>query len=227
MESEKWKNESGLKEVFTPYYSSRSYDGHTIMEVEEPRKCGYFSIIFAVLALLVSVVMIVIGSLHAAPLPHVKTRAGLVKNNCTVLEYCGCPGEPMLPWYLIFGGCITIGLLIGWILITLVSQKCAGTLGRKTCCSICNFSCITLYFLLCLVLMASWLVGGTRWIVDLHQRKNYATHNPNQDTCDWFLYWFSLIMVTCGLGFVIFASISMLCHLFWNILCCRPCRKLC
>ena len=37
------------------------------------------------------------------------------------LEISGCPGQPILPWYLIIAGALTIILLVGRILICRVS----------------------------------------------------------------------------------------------------------
>ena len=40
-------------------------------------------------ALLVSLVMIVMGALHAAPMDAERDSAGVLILNCTVMEYCG------------------------------------------------------------------------------------------------------------------------------------------
>ena len=36
--------------------------------------------------------------------------------------YTGCPGEPMIPWYLILGGCLTIVLLVVRVLLARVGD---------------------------------------------------------------------------------------------------------
>merc|ERR1712106_274076 len=82
-------------------------------------------------------------------------------------EYCGCPGEPMIPWYLILGGCVTIVLLV---LRVLMVRYCG-----------CRVVFITIYDILALVITTLWLIAGTKFVMSLHERKNYATHNPNQD----------------------------------------------
>merc|ERR1712059_8816 len=184
------------------------------MNIEEKKRCGCFSALCGVLLLLLSITMIIIGSLHAASLPSEKNIAGVVTPNCVLLAYCGCPGEPMLPWFLIFGGCILICLLIGWLVIILVCHGCNKKSRNKESslvCKTCRFSCLTFYLLCSLLVSALWLVGGTKWLLDLHQRKNYATHNPNQDTCDWFLYWFSLILVASGWIFILLALVYRFC----------------
>jgi len=199
-----------------------------MMETEERRRCGCFSLLFGVLLLLLSLVMIVVGSLHAAPLPAERNIAGVVVQNCTVLEYCGCPGEPMLPWFLIFGGCIIILLLTGWMIISLVCHRCNKKSRDKKCslaCVACRFSCLTFYFLCSLLVSSLWLVAGTKWLLELHQRKNHATHNPNQDTCDWFLYWFTLILVVSGWISIILALVFRFCQCIWNIICCNICKE--
>merc|ERR1711892_394898 len=135
--------EGGLKEQFTPFYRSQSTEDHP---EKSSGRCGCFSIILAVILVPTSVALIVIGSLHAAPLPPEIDEAGVVKQNCTLLEDCGCPGEPMLPWFLIFGGCIFLALYLGLILLSLVCDGCVrkqrGSKGTKAC-NICNFSCLS------------------------------------------------------------------------------------
>ena len=75
------------------------------------------------LAILVSIAMLVMGLLHAGPLDGEKGPDGVLRQNCTVLEDCGCPGEPMIPWYLIVGGCLTIVLVLGRFIWQLVSAR--------------------------------------------------------------------------------------------------------
>jgi len=144
-------------------------------------------------ALLVSLVMIVMGALHAAPMDAERDSAGVLILNCTLMEYCGCPGEPMIPWYLILGGCLTITLLVLRVVII-------------RCCA-CKLVFLTIYDILALVMTILWLIAGTKFVMSLHERKNYATHNPNQDTCDWGLYWFSFVLLVCGWVSVILTTL--------------------
>jgi len=155
----------GLKEQFTPFYRTQT-DTEFLDERSRKRANSCFFLL-AISALLVSLVMVVMGALHAAPINADRDIAGVVMMNCTVLEYCGCPGEPMIPWYLILGGCLTILLLCGRVLLI-------------RCCA--NKSVTTLiYDLLALVVTSLWLVAGTKFVMALHERKNHTTHNPNQD----------------------------------------------
>ena len=68
------------------------YKGFIVLdfEVEDDRKraraCFSLSSLGAVL---VSLVMIVMGALHAAPVDAGKDLAGVLKQNCSLLEYCG------------------------------------------------------------------------------------------------------------------------------------------
>ena len=56
-------------------------------------------------------------------------------------------------------------------------QVCrADSVGR-----LCDLSYQLLYDVFSLLVTLSWLAVGTHAVADLHLRKNYATHNPNQD----------------------------------------------
>ena len=82
------------------------------------------------------------------------------------------------------------------------------------------------YDILALTTTTLCLITGTKFVLALHERKNYSTHNPNQDvgniiyqqmcqlcifqTCDWGLYWFTFILIIAGWCFIIF---SVLCGL--------------
>ena len=58
--------------------------------VEDDRKrAGQCISASSLLALLVSLVMIVMGALHAAPLEAGKDQAGVLKQNCSLMEHCG------------------------------------------------------------------------------------------------------------------------------------------
>eukprot|EP00092_Neocalanus_flemingeri_P050344 GFUD01058163.1.p1 GENE.GFUD01058163.1~~GFUD01058163.1.p1 ORF type:complete len:216 (-),score=40.55 GFUD01058163.1:19-666(-) len=208
--------EDGLKEQFTPYYRTESE-----FQLEDDKRASTCLSLSSLGALLVSLVMIVMGALHAAPADAGKDPAGVLKQNCSMLEYCGCPGEPMIPWYLILGGCLTLLLVVARILLLRFCTSCP--VGG------CRLSCITLYDILALVMTTMWLIAGTKFVMALHERKNYSTHNPNQDTCDWGLYWFAFVLIICGWIFIFFATFCGLmcrfCKCFWNILNCRTCRE--
>ena len=44
---------------------------------------------------------------------------GTADNNA----YSGCPGEPMIPWYLVLGGCLTIVLVVARVLLLRVRHE--------------------------------------------------------------------------------------------------------
>ena len=46
---------------------------------------------------------------------------------------------------------------------------------------VCDLSYQLLYDVTSLLVTVAWLAVGTHAVADLHLRKNYATHNPNQD----------------------------------------------
>ena len=46
---------------------------------------------------------------------------------------------------------------------------------------VCDLSYQLLYDVFSLLVTLAWLAVGTHTVADLHLRKNYATHNPNQD----------------------------------------------
>jgi len=167
------------------------------------------------------------GALHAAPMDAERDSAGVLILNCTLMEYCGCPGEPMIPWYLILGGCLTITLLVLRVVIIRVSYL---FIFSYTCiissqCCACKLVFLTIYDILALVMTILWLIAGTKFVMSLHERKNYATHNPNQDTCDWGLYWFSFVLLVCGWVSVIlttlYCTIARFCHCLHQVICCK------
>ena len=76
----------------------------SLVEMESSRRhCFCVSLVY-LSALLVSVAMIVVGALYAAPITSPS-------------EESGCRAEPMIPWYLIFGGCLTAALVLGRIIV--------------------------------------------------------------------------------------------------------------
>merc|ERR550525_79827 len=55
-----------------------------------------------------------------------------------------------------------------------------------------------IYDVIALVITVTWTAVGTHFIADLFLRKNYNTKKPNQDTCDFDLYWFSFAVILLG-----------------------------
>ena len=70
-------------------------------------------------AVLVSITLIVLGSLFAAPL---STPLPAVK---------WCRAEPLLPWYLIVAGCLTLLFVVVRIAVVRVSEKLGYSIGRR------------------------------------------------------------------------------------------------
>merc|ERR1711892_842688 len=223
----------GLKEQFTPYYRSDSYKEVPTAMPESRSRTGLLSAC-GLVAILVSLGMIVMGLLHAAPIGSKASGDGVTRQNCTVIQDCGCPGEPMIPWYLIVGGCLTIILVLGRFIWQLACLRCnmdsdgVRDKGCKLACLACQFSCLTLYDILALTATTLCLITGTKFVLALHERKNYSPHNPNQDTCDWGLYWFTFIIIIAGWCFIIFSVLcGLMCRFFscfWNLVCCKPCK---
>ena len=67
------------------------------------------------------------------------------------------------------------------------------------------------------------LITGTKWLLGLHERRNYVTHNPNQDvsytvrcwgdtttvqTCDFTLYWVAFISTITGWAALLLAALA-------------------
>ena len=64
----------------------------TVLEFEgedDRRRTNTCLSLSSLAALLISLVMIVMGALHAAHVEAGKDLAGVLKQNCTLLEYCG------------------------------------------------------------------------------------------------------------------------------------------
>merc|ERR1719309_632921 len=230
-----------LKLVFTPYYRSENYMEKVMISRmkgryldpaqptgEEGRSWSWkFLFVVLMTACTVGLIMIVVGSLHAAPLEHTEEPW---QRNCTLIESCGCPGEPMLPYYLIVGGALTIGLVLVRGILKCICQSCCARKrheNKSSACRICQVSFSFLFDVLAVVITALWLLKGTKYVLRLHERVNYMTHRPNQDTCDWGLYWFCLILIITGWIFLVFCllcGLIRLCQCFSFLICCRPCR---
>jgi len=219
----------GLRPEFTPYYRTPRKEALQLRGEEERAQGWRVLFILLVVACIVGLAMIVVGALHAAPLNH---PGESWERNCTVLEKCGCPGEPMLPWYMIIGGVFTIGLVLIRLLLTGICWRCGGggpgREGRSVGCWLGQITCITLYDIIALIITGLWLIAGTKFFIGLYSRVNYSTHRPNQDTCDFGLYWFSLVLIILGWIFIVlcivFGILWRFCKCFSSVICCQPCR---
>jgi len=207
---------TGVRTEFSPHYRTESTIRIGFKE-HEPRKasrCEQILNIFLVLALLFSIVLIVIGGLQAAPLDK-------------PIYNSGCPGETMIPWYLIIGGIITIALVVGRIILSMMVRR-GRTEKWETCCSFCKVSCITLYDVFALVVETMWLIAGTKFVLGLEDKVNYATHRPNEDTCERLVFNFALYIVILGWVAIVILTILLICTRFCQccqLMCCRKKEK--
>ena len=81
-----------------------------------------------------------------------------------------------MSWFFAYPIILSIFLPI-YLTIYLSMQVCrADSVGR-----VCDLSYQLLYDVFSLLVTVAWLAVGTHAVADLHLRKNYATHNPNQD----------------------------------------------
>merc|ERR1712106_623999 len=168
------------------------------------RKAVTLHAVIGLTATFVSIAMIVMGGLHIAPMRFRKHESGFAQIHCGILQNCGCPGEPMIPGCLIVAGCLTIMLVLGRIISELACQWCcAGKVvdmdkRRIQAGRLCRVSCLAIYDMLALIITIMSLVTGTKFVLALHERKNYSTQAPDQDTCDWLLFWFTFILLVIG-----------------------------
>jgi len=208
-----------LRPQFTPYWRSEAR-----LDKGEQRTSLIWKIFFIILiaACIVGLAMIVVGALHVTPLTH---KGETWEWKCTSLERCGCHGEPMLPWYLIIGGILTIVLVIIRLVIHFVCKSLSSRKRQKTlACRLGEITCLSLYDILALVITGCWLIAGSVFLHGLYQRVNYETQRPNQDTCDWGLYWFFHILIFLGWIFLLICLVCGLLLRFSRSLCCREKR---
>ncbi|XP_023341023.1 uncharacterized protein LOC111711029 isoform X2 [Eurytemora carolleeae] len=162
---------SKVRHEFTPYYRSESNMKIGYTDTPADRRYKQCTLVFCIMAILVSITMIIVGSIYAAPLRR-------------PIYDSGCPGETMLPWYLVIAGIITIALVLIRILIIQCCDVCRGNDGRgwkEVGCTVCRVSFITLYDILAVAGTTLWLIAGTKFLLGLHDVVNFATHRPNQD----------------------------------------------
>jgi len=180
--------------------------------------------IFIILAIIFCLIMIIIGALHAdrsfsEALQSEEQRLQLntkIKNYLSSLR-SGCPGQPIIPWYLIIAGTITIIFLVGRILIC---RLCSHHDVVK-----CDLSYLLIYDVIMFLISIIWLSVGTHYTDDLFHRKNYATHNPNQDTCDFGLFWYSFAIIVLGWITVLLSLIWIINKYGRSVFHCMTCNK--
>merc|ERR1712107_528431 len=84
-----------------------------------------------------------------------------------------------------------------------------------------QITCITLYDIIALIITGLWLIAGTKFFISLYSRVNYSTHRPNQDTCDFGLYWFSLVLIFIVLC-IVFGILWRFCKCFSSVISADP-----
>jgi len=104
--------------------------------------------ILYVLGFPILLIMILVGSLKAAP-PGEENPA--------------CPAEPNLPWFLVLGGIGISILLLVRIGINTIMHHVKNTWqdSRGVCC---EFSCNLLYDIIVMVIMVMWLITVSWWV---------------------------------------------------------------
>ena len=104
--------------------------------------------ILYVLGFPILLLMILVGSLKAAP-PGEENPA--------------CPAEPNLPWFLVLGGIGISILLLVRIGINTIMHHVKNTWqdSRGVCC---EFSCNLLYDIIVMVIMVMWLITVSWWV---------------------------------------------------------------
>merc|ERR1712110_194646 len=192
------KSTSNLRKPFTPYFQTKQYDEES-RQVNFASKTTWLIILLIFLTVIFCLTLIIVGSLHADRDFADSLNPGVIHTNCSIIELCGCPGQPVIPWYLIISGLTTIIFLLARILI------CRCCRGKK-----CDFSYLVIYDLVMFLITTVTLSVGTHFITELSDRINYATHRPNTDTCDFTLFWFSYTVMILG-------WISVLLVLVWLV----------
>merc|ERR1719288_455195 len=76
----------------------------------------------------------------------------------------------------------------------ILCRVCDRESGRWSC----DVTSQAIYDVIALLVTVTWTAVGTHFIADLYLRKNYNTKKPNQDTCDFDVYWFSFAVILIG-----------------------------
>jgi len=183
---------------------------------EEPstksKICSAFILVLNIICLLFSFIMIIIGSVYAAPLHH-------------SLYNSGCPGEVMLPWFTIIGGIILFILAIIRLGLTMKGFPCKhknpDEMGLT--CELCSISCVAIFDIVICCIALIWLIAGTKFFVQIFETVNYITDRPNEDTCDRVMFEFSYFCVVAGWIFLANYIFIMICCRFCE--CCSACAR--
>jgi len=186
---------NSLKQPFSPYFKTVQSEEDSGQEINWRNKSTLCNLFLIVAAVIFCLVMIIIGSIYVdRSLADALSGGNSNSNNDLYLKSLttGCPGQPILPWYLIIAGALTIILLVGRILICRVCSR------EDIDSSRCDLSYLLIYDIIFFIITLIWLSVGTHYVNDLHLRKNYFTNHPNQDTCDFGLYWYTFSIIVLG-----------------------------
>ena len=106
-------------------------------------KSTIMNLVLIVIGIIFGLIMIIMGSLHADRSFTDSLKSGVIHTSCSLVDRCGeageklnnnnlifnesvylsgCPGQPIIPWYLVIGGILTIIILVGRILLCRVSM---------------------------------------------------------------------------------------------------------
>ena len=102
------------------------------------------NLVLIVLGIIFGLIMIIMGSLHADRSFTDSLKSGVIYTSCSLVDRCGeqshnhtnqmmfvkcvenssgCPGQPIIPWYLVIGGILTIIFLVGRIILCRVRSS--------------------------------------------------------------------------------------------------------
>lgn len=205
----------------------------------EQRKIRGMGVLY-VLGFPILLLMIIIGSIKAAPFGE---------------ENPNCPAEPHIPWFLIIGG-VTITMLL---LIRIALYKLFRCIkNNEACCDqvmgcFCEFGCSMVYDIFVMIIIVLWMITVTWWVFrhrvgdelyDLLGKENLDSFrsalgdnetlheiqftDPTVDSyCDRVLYEVAFALLSAG-WLVLFGALLVLIigKLCYNVVCCKLCRNM-
>lgn len=206
----------------------------------EQRKVWGIGVLY-VLGFPILLLMIIVGSLKAAPPGE---------------ENANCPAEPNMPWFLITGGTgISILLIIRICLV-----KCLRCMkNNQTCCDdvtgcFCEFGCNLIYDIMVIIMIVMWMITVTWWVfrhrigpktlysvLGREGLDNFRASLGDNDTihdiqfedplqesyCDYLLYQVSFVLLSLGWLVLVGALVVfMIDKIFTKLICCRLCRNI-
>merc|ERR1712115_455345 len=113
---------NSLKKPFSPYFKNVEIeDGSRRINFKD--KSTVMNLVLIVLGIIFGLIMIIMGSLHADRSFTDSLKTGVIHTSCSLVDRCGCPGQPIIPWYLVIGGILTIIFLVGRIILCRVCTR--------------------------------------------------------------------------------------------------------